>query len=321
MPYYTRVLSKDDEFPPFDELADFIRTNHPDYKLTLEEGTEEEWESLLLSGNDEVEVAVLERNPVFDGSIGQDEIADFLEDLPRTANPKPASHGLMNFSPKSKPSTPSSTSRDRRQKTAAMPSTPCARTSGNAAMPFSRPTTKASPTRKASTSSGSFLTPSPARGTWASFRTDTWHHFKMDLGDPDHRAAFLDGEMPSDLSVIRVTDPQASRSPLASIDAASAMLGARRTHHFPRGVSGVEGTCIRFSVPGEALRTPLCRSDPTPVNQPASLEFFQLPDPVDSKAFRRIADNSHRWRNIEIAPKSFQIRTSPLQSVLSPLPD
>ena len=80
MSYYTRVLSKDAEFPPFEELADFIRSTHPDYKLTVEEGTEEEWESLLLSGNDEVEVAVLERNHVSNGSIGQDEVADFFEE-------------------------------------------------------------------------------------------------------------------------------------------------------------------------------------------------------------------------------------------------
>ena len=35
-----------------------------------------------------------------------------------------------------------------------------------------------------------------------------WLHFTMDLGDPDHREAFLSGEMPSDLSTIRVTGPQ-----------------------------------------------------------------------------------------------------------------
>jgi hypothetical protein len=54
--YYTRVLSKDEEFPSFDELAQVIRADHPDYKLSIEEGTEEEWETLLLSGMDEVEV-------------------------------------------------------------------------------------------------------------------------------------------------------------------------------------------------------------------------------------------------------------------------
>ena len=33
----------------------------------------------------------------------------------------------------------------------------------------------------------------------------TWYHFKMDLGDPDHRAAFLNGEVPEDLTAVRVS--------------------------------------------------------------------------------------------------------------------
>ena len=41
MAYYTRVLSKDEEFPAFEELALFIRTEHPEYRLTIEEGSQE----------------------------------------------------------------------------------------------------------------------------------------------------------------------------------------------------------------------------------------------------------------------------------------
>jgi len=79
--YYTRVLSKDEEFASFEDLAQSIRAEHPEYKLTIEEGSEEGWETLLLSGNDGVEVALIERNPVSDGSAGQDEVADFIEDI------------------------------------------------------------------------------------------------------------------------------------------------------------------------------------------------------------------------------------------------
>ena len=64
MVYYTRVLSKDEEFPSFEELSQLIRANHPEFRLTIEEGDEEGWNTLLLSGNDEVEVALIERNPV-----------------------------------------------------------------------------------------------------------------------------------------------------------------------------------------------------------------------------------------------------------------
>ena len=73
MSYYTRVLSKNEEVPSFEELAQLIRAEHPEYRLTIEEGSEEGWDTLLLSGIDEVEVALIERNPVMDGSAGQDE--------------------------------------------------------------------------------------------------------------------------------------------------------------------------------------------------------------------------------------------------------
>src|ERR1035437_8556970 len=78
--YYTRVLSKQEDFLSFEELSRLISAEHPEYKLTVEDGSEEEWESLLLSGKDEVEVALLERHPVTDGSLGQDEIAEFIEE-------------------------------------------------------------------------------------------------------------------------------------------------------------------------------------------------------------------------------------------------
>ena len=80
MAYYTRVLTKQEDFPTFEELTDVLRTDHPHCKLTIEEGDEEEWDTLLLSGDEEVEIALIERLPVSDGSLGQDEIAEFIEE-------------------------------------------------------------------------------------------------------------------------------------------------------------------------------------------------------------------------------------------------
>ncbi|MDR3726002.1 MAG: hypothetical protein P4K86_03065, partial [Terracidiphilus sp.] len=67
MDYYTRVLSKLEDFPPFEELAALIAAEHPEYGLTIESGSEEEWETLLLASVDGVEVALLERHPVTEG--------------------------------------------------------------------------------------------------------------------------------------------------------------------------------------------------------------------------------------------------------------
>ena len=81
MGYHTRVLSKQAEFPSLDELALAIRAEHPNCKLAVEEGDGEEWETLLLSGHDDVEIALIERNCVTEGSVGQDEIADLVEEI------------------------------------------------------------------------------------------------------------------------------------------------------------------------------------------------------------------------------------------------
>src|SRR5208282_3017698 len=80
LPYSTRVLSKQEDFPSVSELAKLIGDRHPGYKLAVEDGTEDDWDTLLLSGEDGVEVAVIEHNPVAEGYIGQDDIAEFIEE-------------------------------------------------------------------------------------------------------------------------------------------------------------------------------------------------------------------------------------------------
>jgi hypothetical protein len=199
MAYYTRVLSKDEEFPAFDELAQLIRDTHPDYKLTIESGDEEGWESLLLVGNDEVEVAVIERNPVSNGSTGQDEIADFLEDI-QDCKPASGVEWLTEYLAEVKT-------------VYAFQHLQGAETEegGNALHAL----------RSALWERGDAIIQADGEGftneegyhiVWqfsdsvsgpwnmGVLQDGTWHHFKMDLGDPDHRAAFLNGEVPPDLT-------------------------------------------------------------------------------------------------------------------------
>ena len=210
MGYFTRVLSKQEEFPTFDELAQLIRDTHPDYKLAVEDGDEEEWETLLLSGNDEVEVAVIERNPVSDGSTGQDEIADFLEEL-QDCKPESGVQWLADYLAEVKT-------------IYAFQHLQGAETEegGNALHAL----------RSALWERGDAIIQADGEGftneegyhiVWqfsdsvsgpwnmGVLQDGTWHHFKMDLGDPDHRAAFLNGEVPDDLTAIRHPGRKTSR--------------------------------------------------------------------------------------------------------------
>ncbi|HWG21258.1 MAG TPA: hypothetical protein VG225_12075 [Terracidiphilus sp.] len=207
MGYFTRVLSKDEEFPPFDELAEFIRTNHPGFKLTIEEGHEEEWESLLLSGDDEVEVAVLERNPVSDNSLGQGEIAEFIEET-QDCKPETGVQWLHEFLADVKTiyAFQHLQGSDTEE-------------GGNALHAFrahlwERGDAILQADLEGFTNEEGYHIvwqfSDSVSGPWnmGVLQDGTWHHFKMDLGDPDHRAAFLSGEMPGDLSAIRDSGPR-----------------------------------------------------------------------------------------------------------------
>ena len=170
MPYYTRVLTKQEDFPLFEEVADLIRAEHPQFRLHLEEGSEEDWESLLLASEDEVEIALIERNPVYDGSIGQDEIADFLEDL-RDSKPESGVSWLRDYLAEVKTIYAFQHLQGADTEEGGNVLHALRGVSGSAAMPFSRRIARGLPTRKASTLSGSFPTPSRGRGIWLSCRT------------------------------------------------------------------------------------------------------------------------------------------------------
>jgi hypothetical protein len=204
MPYYTRVLSKLEDFPLFDELADLLRGDHPDCRLSLEEGVEEEWDSLLLATTDQVEIAVLERNPVYDGSVGQDEIADFLEDLDG-AKPDTGVKWLKEFLGEVK-------------MIYAFQHLQGAETEeGSAALHalrsalWERGDAILQADLEGFTNEEGFHIvwqfSESVSGAWnmAVLKDGTWQQFKMDLGDPDHREAFLAGEVPADAAMIHLS--------------------------------------------------------------------------------------------------------------------
>jgi hypothetical protein len=198
--YYTRVFSKDAEFPAFDELAEFIRSGHPDYKLTIEEGTEEEWESLLLSGNDEVEVALLERIPVYN----EHDVSDFIEET-RDCRPETGVAWLHEFLAEVKniyefQHLQGSETEDGGNALHALRSHLWER--GDAILQADN---------EGFTNEEGFHIvwqfADTVSGAWnvAVLQDGAWHQFKMDLGDPDHREAFFHSEVPPDAASVHLS--------------------------------------------------------------------------------------------------------------------
>lgn len=201
MSYYTRVLSKDEEFPSFEELAQLVRDAHPDFKLTIEEGTEEEWEVLLLSGNDEVEVALIERNPVTEGSMGQDEIAEFMEEI-QDRKPRSGVQWLEDYLASVRTiyafqHLQGSETEEGGNALHALRSSLWER--GDAIIQADG--------EGFTNEDGYHIVwqfSDSVSGPWnmGVLQDGVWHHFTMDLGDPDHRAAFLRGAVPGDLTAV-----------------------------------------------------------------------------------------------------------------------
>lgn len=207
MGYYTRVLSKQEDFPSFEELSRLISAEHSEYKLTIEEGCEEEWESLLLSGKDEVEVALLERHPVTDGSLGQDEIAEFIEET-QDCKPESGVQWLAEYLTEVK--TIYAFQHLQGADTEAGSNALHALRSAL----WERGEAIIQADREGFTNEDGYQIvwqfSDSVSGPWnmGVLQDGIWHHFEMDLGDPDHRIAFLKGRVPHDLS-----DTLASGSP------------------------------------------------------------------------------------------------------------
>jgi hypothetical protein len=202
--YYTRVLSRLEEYPSFEEMADLIRDEHASCRLTLEEGDEDDWEVLLLSGEDNVEVALVERTSVYSGSLGQDEIADFLEDL-RECKPESGVTWLSDYlaSVKTIYAFQHLHGADTEEGSAAL--------HGLRSALWERGESIIQADHEGFTNEEGFHIvwqfSDSVSGPWnmGVFRDGIWHQFKMDLGDDDHRAAFMRGEVPADIFSIQLS--------------------------------------------------------------------------------------------------------------------
>src|SRR5215467_6929428 len=81
MSYYTIVLSQRADCPRFDQLVRVLTEHHPAVALSIEEGDADTWTSLLLAHADGTEIASIERNPVAEGALGMEEVAEFIDEI------------------------------------------------------------------------------------------------------------------------------------------------------------------------------------------------------------------------------------------------
>jgi len=96
MGYYVRVLALDAAPVRVADLKDCLPSG---LELTIESGQENAWTELILTHKDGPDIALVERNEVATGELGEEEIREFMEQI---AGQKPATAAswLANFLPR-----------------------------------------------------------------------------------------------------------------------------------------------------------------------------------------------------------------------------
>ena len=89
MGYYIRTLTHSDKRVPFSELRAALAQEHPKARLLLQEGSESQWEQLLLAHANGTPIAAVERNSVT-GPIGAEELQEFRHEIADCAPPAAA---------------------------------------------------------------------------------------------------------------------------------------------------------------------------------------------------------------------------------------
>jgi hypothetical protein len=82
MGYYIRILGTQDPDIHLDELLENLKADGMTAKLAFAEGdTPDRWALLEVANNDGDTLAQIERNPVVDGELGQDELDEYREEM------------------------------------------------------------------------------------------------------------------------------------------------------------------------------------------------------------------------------------------------
>ncbi len=100
MGYYIRVLALDDTPLTKAELWAALPAN-PRCELVMESGSAADWSQLALRHVGAQEIAIIERNLVMPGELGEAEIAEFIEEA-KDGKPQSAARWLENFLPRVK---------------------------------------------------------------------------------------------------------------------------------------------------------------------------------------------------------------------------
>jgi hypothetical protein len=195
MGYYIRVLATSDKHIPYDKLRASVTAKHPAATLSLETGSKTAWEQLLLQHPDSTPIALVERNCV-DDELGAEEIEEFRDEL-ADCKPKAAREWLLDYFSRVRViyafQLVGGTEREQRWEILGSLKNAIWREAAGIIQADGEGFTDEEGYHILWQFSDS------VKGNWwmGVLQKGSWVHFEIDLGNPQHRRAFLAGKVPA----------------------------------------------------------------------------------------------------------------------------
>lgn len=196
MGYYTRVLTTSLDPVPIAALERALTEAGVDARIEIEQGDTDRWEEFVLVEPDGAEIAAFERNVVEEGSLGEEEIEEFLNEV-EDGEPESAVEWLQQYLPKVRciyavEHLNASFEPDGFEALAAVREAIWQHAGGIIQADNEGFTNE----------DGFQITwdfEDDAEGEWwmGVLQRGQWVHFKMDLANPEHRKEFMAGRIPS----------------------------------------------------------------------------------------------------------------------------
>ncbi len=98
MGYFVRILSDCDNKVSIDFIEKYLEKVNCKAKLIVENGTNKKWDSISITTLNDIEVSILERNIVKHGLHGHEELYEFIDEIDN-CKPKSAVVWLKNYLP------------------------------------------------------------------------------------------------------------------------------------------------------------------------------------------------------------------------------
>ncbi|MBI4791121.1 MAG: hypothetical protein HY782_29165 [Chloroflexi bacterium] len=202
MAYYTRVLAEKKDIITVSQIRDWLQREGLKIGVMVEDGDADSWRQITLKRTRGKELVTIERNLVEPGSLGEAEIQEFLEELTE-AKPKSAANWLIEYLPNIKVvyafQILFTGNRNEDWQLIQIIKDKI----WNALGGIIQADYEGFSNREGYHILWQFS--DNVKGTWnMTVVSDTgkWQTFQMDLGNKQHRSAFLEGKVPEGVSVI-----------------------------------------------------------------------------------------------------------------------